>query len=122
MQVEDEQIVIDIDRSALRRVLGLEHHDDDQPLILTAPAIRIRHGKDVKLILASDKGSATERDQTLVNLIAEAHAVLASPALSMRAVTTHLGKCSSRAARLMRIAWLAPEIVEAISEGRHPRG
>lgn len=66
-----------------------------------------RHGKDMKLILSAENGTKTKRDQTLVSLITEAHAahnaVLASPAMSVRAVATQLGQCSSRAAHLMRI-------------------
>ena len=124
VQVQAEQIVIEVDTAALRRILGLGPPADDAPLIGTAPAIRIRRGKDVKLVLTRDDVTATERDQALVSLIAEAHivrdAVLAAPNLSRRAIAAQLGKCSTRAARLMRIAWLAPEIVEAISEGQHP--
>lgn len=121
--VEDAHIVIKIDGGMLRSKLGLAPVEGDD-LVLTTPAIRIRRGKDVKLVLAGSDGAATERDQTLVALLAEArrvrNAVLAAPDLSMKAIAVQMGKCSTRATRLMRIAWLAPDIVEAISEGRHP--
>jgi hypothetical protein len=45
---------------------------------------------------------------------------LKAPELPMKGIATRMDKCTTRATRPMRIAWLAPEIVEAISEGRHP--
>ncbi len=124
VRVENDRIVVDIDRAALHRILGLEQSGDNAPMVITAPAVRVRHGKDVKLVLAGDDGIATARDQSLVALLAEARvvkdAVLTAPDLSMKAIATQMGKCTTRATRLMRIAWLAPEIVEAISKGRHP--
>ncbi len=124
VRVEDDRIVVDIDRAALHRTLGLGRPADDAPMVIVAPAVRVRHGKDVTLVLAGDDGVAAARDQTSVALLAEAQAVkdavLSSPELSMKAITTRMGKCTTRATQLMRVAWLAPEIVEAISEGRHP--
>ncbi|HLY88005.1 MAG TPA: hypothetical protein VKQ27_03395 [Acetobacteraceae bacterium] len=124
VRVEDEQIAIDIDCNALRRVLGLQTQSEAAILTITTPAVRIRRGKDVKLVLANHDGDATERDPTLVALLGEARdvrdAALAAPDLSMKAIAVQMGEWRTRATRQMRIAWLAPEIVEAISEGRHP--
>ncbi len=122
--LDDTQISISIDRAALLLMLGTEGEADTSPLVLTAPAIRVRHGKDVKLVLAGQDGSVAIADRSLVDLLAEARAareaVFAAPASSIKDIAGSIGQCRSRMARLIRLSWLAPDLVEAIVNGRHP--
>ena len=62
----------------------------------------------------------------LLDLIADAFAaqrlVLASPELSLQQLAKREGRCRTQLARLLRLSWLSPRIVEAIAEGSQPKG
>lgn len=64
-------------------------------------------------------------DQSLLELLGEAYRVqkivLASPELGLNQIATREGKCRKHMAKLLRISWLSPNIVEAIVDGRQPR-
>lgn len=46
---------------------------------------------------------------------------LSNPELSLHQIGKRDGRCRTHLARLLRIAWLSPRIVEAIVEGLQPR-
>lgn len=60
----------------------------------------------------------------LLALIAEAmdaqRLALASPALSLNHLGKREGRCRTHLARLLRISWLSPRIIEAITAGAAP--
>ena len=59
----------------------------------------------------------------LVGLVAEAHAVrraVLEQTGSLAQIATRLGKCRGHLADMMRISYLAPDIVDAIVAGRQP--
>lgn len=62
----------------------------------------------------------------LLDLIAEAFVVqrlvLASPELSLQQLAKREGRCRTQLARLLRLSWMSPRIVEAIAEGSQPKG
>lgn len=62
----------------------------------------------------------------LLDLVAEAFVVqrlvLASPELSLQQLAKREGRCRTQLARLLRLSWLSPRIVEAIAEGSQPKG
>jgi site-specific DNA recombinase len=124
VRLDDEQIQLIVDRAALFRALGTDGGSNDLPVQLTAPAVRVRYGKAVKLVMTNDDGTVVRRDETLVMLLADAvaarAAVIASPETSIKLLASSTGQCSTRMTRLIRLSWLAPEIVRAISDGRHP--
>ena len=90
---------------------------------LSFPVERMRRGQVVKLIFPGSEPETTNRDSRLIGLIAEAHAlrktVLAQTG-SLAQIATRLGKCRGSLADMMRISYLAPDIVTAIMEGRQP--
>ena len=63
-------------------------------------------------------------DPVLVRLIVRAHAicarVLEDPSLTLKEIAGEEGVVSSYLSRLVRLAFLAPDIVTAILNGRHP--
>jgi site-specific DNA recombinase len=127
VRLGDSEVGITIDRPALQTLLGIglpQEITDEPPLVITTSAVRVRHGKDVKLVLAVDSDIAAARDPQLLDLLAEARdardAVLAAPDKSIKEIARADGQCRTRMARLVRLSWLAPEIVEAIVDGRHP--
>jgi DNA invertase Pin-like site-specific DNA recombinase len=121
----EEQIVISVSRNALLRLVGIDTQESDETIQLVAPAVRVRRGKDVKLVLTDNDGSATQTDDSLVALLAEAAsaraAVMAAPDMSLKAIATGRKQCGTRLSRLVKLSWLAPEIVAAIADGRHPK-
>ncbi len=64
-------------------------------------------------------------DADLVSLVAEAmevqRLVLQSPELSLNQLGKREGRCRTHLARLLRISWLSPRIVEAVAAGTQPK-
>jgi DNA invertase Pin-like site-specific DNA recombinase len=64
-------------------------------------------------------------DADLILLLAEAmevqRLVLASPELSLNQLGKREGRCRTHLARLLRISWLSPRIVEAVAAGTQPK-
>ncbi len=64
-------------------------------------------------------------DADLVSLLAEAmevqRLVQASPELSLNQLGKREGRCRTHLARLLRISWLSPRIVEAVAAGTQPK-
>ena len=62
----------------------------------------------------------------LLTLVADAMAaqqlVIASPELSLAGLAKREGRCRTQLARLLRISWLSPRIVEAIADDTQPKG
>ena len=62
----------------------------------------------------------------LLALVADAMAaqrlVLVSPELSLAQLAKREGRCRTQLARLLRLSWLSPRIIEAIAEGSQPKG
>lgn len=70
-------------------------------------------------------GQGPAPDQQLAKLLAEANEVqalvLATPELSLNQLATRIGRCRKTMAKLLRVSWLSPDLVEAIAEGSQPR-
>ena len=124
VRIDDAKVKLTIDRAALIVVLGGAPDPDAAPLVITAPAVRVRRGKDVKLVFASETGTAVQPDAKLVALLVEAGkartAVAANPGWTVRDAASAVGQCRHRFARLIRLSFLAPELVQLILDGKHP--
>ena len=101
-------------------------HGDDRHLpyiALTEPVSLRRAGREMALLVGSTV-AADRSDPSLVRLIARAwalrEALVTSTAPSLTAVAAEQGISQSYATRLVRLAWLAPDIVEAILGGCQP--
>lgn len=88
--------------------------------VLTVPAKLVRKGHQLKLVVPSDRrGPATYADPVLIKLIAQAFAArdylvegTQHPCVS--------GYSRRHLNRLARLAWLAPDIISDILDGRQP--
>ena len=74
-----------------------------------------------------DNDTRADRASTnLLGLIADAMAtqrlVLASPELSLAQLAKREGRCRTQLARLLRLSWLSPRIVDSIMDGTQPMG
>ena len=88
------------------------------------PLLTRRPFREAKLrIDPADAGGIVAND--LLALITEAmeaqRLVLASPELSLNQLGKREGRCRTHLARLLRISWLSPRIIEAITSGAAPR-
>jgi hypothetical protein len=126
IRLESDKLGIEIDRNALRQMLGLPGDPTDaEPIILSAAIARVRQHKDVRLIIGDDLRHATgTRNEPLIALLAEARQayqeLLVSSAGSMTEVARNAKRCRKRLGRLMQIALLAPDIVQRRLEGTQP--
>jgi site-specific DNA recombinase len=121
---------IDIVIAAGRLLRACEIMALDAPpatITLSAPVERVRRGHELKLIIpgeAAPNGPAEARDDKLVALLSEAlearRIVLEAPDQSLQEIACKHGRCRKRLAKLVRLSWLAPEIVKAILDGAQP--
>jgi len=114
---------ISLDGGRLSEALRLEETGRDQPVVLFADAIRVRHGKEVKLLIRGDD-SSTPRHPNLVALLKEAaeakQLVETAPGETLSAIAAREGRCRTYLGKLYRIAHLSPEVVQMIMAGEQP--
>jgi hypothetical protein len=91
--------------------------------VLTIPAQLKRAGIEMKLVVG-DESEPANVDPVLVRLLLRAHAirarVLEEPSLTLKEIAGEDGISSSYVTRLLRLAFLAPDIVTAILNEKHP--
>jgi len=125
VSVASTELCIRVDGSALLRLLELSPSYSADVLQLRMDASKVREGKATKLVLTNSGATHVTRDTKLIALLAEARAtrdlVLASPQRSIREIAAEHGRCRHRIAKLIRLAWLAPDLATAIMEGQQPR-
>lgn len=128
VRLAEDGITVEIASDAIARALGQERESGPEelaPIILMARAAKVRRGKDVKLVIADNDGTAIGvRDETLVSLIVESREaydlVRKHPELSIKELAKQTGRCRNRFHRLVGIAMLAPDIVIACLDGTQP--
>ena len=85
-----------------------------------------RCGGETKLVLLGDNQSErlSKPDPDLIKAVAKAHAwvrqLISGEASNIAEIARREGTSRPHASRLMNLAFLAPDIVEAILEGRQP--
>ncbi len=126
--VGPEAVIIHLSGAGLAQQLDLKFPingpEDETPeaLILSAPVQVRRWRKEVRLLVQGAAGN-TEPNPTLTSLILRAHrlwvTLLAEPQ-TMTSLAKREGVTASYLTRLIRLAWLAPDITAAILEGTQP--
>jgi site-specific DNA recombinase len=127
IDLHEERLEISISERALLGACGVAAQDGHGGTLRIGAAVeRVRRGHEIRLVIPGpDAGTRTTRqDRKLIALIADAidirDAVLARPALSSSAIASELGKCRKRMTKLLPLAWLAPDVVQAIVNGTQP--
>jgi len=91
----------------------------------TLPTPTRRPFREARLRIDADAGDGCVPTDLLA-LVADAMAaqrlVLVSPELSLAQLAKREGRCRTQLARLLRLSWLSPRIIEAIAEGSQPKG
>ena len=92
-------------------------------IILAVPVRLARIGQGTRVIMNAP-GPGAKPDATMVRLLAKAHQVqrrlLKGEHANIEAFAHQEQMTGSYIARLVRLAWLAPDITQAILTGRHP--
>ncbi|HJU84180.1 MAG TPA: recombinase family protein [Holophagaceae bacterium] len=122
---------IQVKAEALRSRLGLaDLPQGDAPAFLTLEAeSRLkRGGRGLRFVIPGPGGAwgAVHLDRPLIRTLARARAwselLLSGQVRTREAIAKMHGITAQQVARLLPCAWLAPDIVEAILEGRQPKG
>ena len=135
--VDVEAVTITFDRQALNAQLGLVDRESErvseqlprngtnQEFTIAVPVRLTRFGRQKRMIIGDDKG----QQQQVVNdnmLLAVARAITWDQEIrggaSLRRIARRENVSAGYVTRIMPLAFLAPDIVQAIYEGRQPAG
>lgn len=123
IDLTEEQLAITIREDCLLERLELPRADAVENRIhLTSKVGRVRRGHELRLVVPSeDHPTPSVLDEKLIALLGEAIAarelVLSEAPLSINQIASRHQRCRTRLAKLVRISWLAPDIVRGISDG-----
>ena len=99
---------------------------DASELVLSVQASLRRAGKGIAMVIGADPAATSIADQAMMRLILRARSmwekVQRGEVAGLRELATQEGISGSYASRLIRLAFLAPDILTAIMNGRHPAG
>jgi DNA invertase Pin-like site-specific DNA recombinase len=131
VQVHSDRVDVSLDQMGV--ALWLNAKDQPRPIcagendrqwyltVLTIPARLKRAGIEMRLVVENGSRPANV-DPSLVSLLVRAHAIrarlLQEPSLPLKEIAAEEGISSSYVTRLLRLAFLAPDIVTAILNGR----
>ncbi len=133
VQVHSDRIEVTIDQMGVALWLNAKgstatcsRRRYDRERYLTVLIIRARlkrTGIEMRMVVG-DGSEPANVDPILVRLLVRAHAIrvrlLQDPSLTLREIAAEEGISGSYVSRLVRLAFLAPDIVTAILSGRHP--
>ncbi len=108
--------------AAALAVVGRSQRPDLDPVVVSIEAKLRRAGKGKRLVIAN--GAEAEVNAGLVDLIKGAFAIriqlLSGSDASIEAMSGRLGMNKGRLTSVIRLSYLAPDIVRALLEGRQP--
>jgi site-specific DNA recombinase len=121
IDVHDNRVDMAVDASSL---LTNEPRPEAIPSwTITAQAARVRRGNNVRLVLGG-ADTPNNQDDRLISLIVEARRandlLFASKGDSLDVVAASVGHSRKHLSRLVRLAYLAPDIVSRILDGTQP--
>ena len=85
-----------------------------------------RRGRSVRLVVTPHETNATavQEDQALIEVVAQGQRwfeqLLRGEVASLRAIAQSAGKSERHVSQVIRTAFLAPDLVEALLQGRRP--
>lgn len=123
--VHREHVQILLKKTDLRRLLLKEHPRDQEASHLVSlefPARLSRRGREVRLAVSPTETVPAYQSQALLKAIARAHnwreQLVTGQASGPRAIAKQTGLDESYVRRILDFAFLAPDIVESILDGR----
>lgn len=134
VEVHPDMIDVDCSREALREwligvtpVVGSGRPVSSNDLLRLSATVRLkRRGVEAKLIVDGDgERPITSPNPALIKAVAKAHTwnqkLIAGEARSVRALARDASVTNRYVRKLLPLAFLAPDIIEAILDGRQPR-
>lgn len=123
VRVFDEKVEIDLFMEELAILLGTSASESIPPVSTFAVAVRpTRSGRAVRLVQPNGSGvGSAAPDQSLIKLLLKARAwwdTLAKGQVNISTLAREAGVTPAYMTRVVRMAFLAPVIVEAILEGK----
>jgi site-specific DNA recombinase len=137
--VEPDRLLLSIQRQGVLIALGLQAEENPRGLEMTGQAIDgetaapyllsidarlTRRGRGVRLVI--EGASRAEVDPGLVKLLRESFTLrdqlLSGSDDSIKTMSKRLGLSKGHITSRIRLAWLAPDIVKSILDGRQPVG
>ncbi|HZF76154.1 MAG TPA: hypothetical protein VE033_10020, partial [Acetobacteraceae bacterium] len=99
---------------------------DAPPLILSVPVLLRHAGREMALVVGAERGVPPSPDPALLRLVLKARALwdmlLSGRVAGLGELAAREGMSGSYATRLVRLAFLAPDLLEAVLDGRQPAG
>ena len=128
IDISDTGVVVHLHHRGLAAELDLAAElVREDGLAIAIPAVRVRRGHQLRLIIPGiecGRAKPAARDGKLVALILEAIAarkqIEDNPERSISSIAEDIGRCRTRLGKLVQLSCLAPDIVQAIVEGRQP--
>ncbi len=121
--ITESNITIVLSASALRERLGLPKFDEDEAVQISIPVSIRRRGVETRLVIENSSEPA-KPDTKLVSLVIQAHRwfadIKARPNVGLHDLGKQYGADPSDISRILPLAFLAPDIVEAILDGSQP--
>jgi site-specific DNA recombinase len=131
--VEDERVEIHVSKDSLRGALlgpEIDPHgprpegDSTEVLILQAPARLKRCGGEIRFVLPPDSGHDKSHPvPSLIRAVARAHhwvdRIGRGDATTQRSIAAETGLDARYVSRILPLAFLAPDLTEAILDGTH---
>jgi len=122
--IGEDSVTLSINRGTLAEVLGVPQNEDMGLYELKLPTrIRMR-GARMKLIIEDGQAAKPEQDSALINALARAHdwfdRLTTGKASSISEIAIADGVTASYVRRMIRLAFLGPDIVEAIVVQQRP--
>jgi hypothetical protein len=124
IEIGPQSITLSVSRIALARELDLsvDPEGSNQRLITVRPLLVRKRGVETRLVLGDVETTAP--DTALIQLVADARCWMqrlrGGEFTSIRALARHLHLDHRQVSRALPLAFLAPDIVAAIVEGRQP--
>lgn len=127
--LHQDRLEVMLDTHALLDEPELQASSDDdreaRTLTLTVPARMVRTGKEMRLVIPpSHRGDDTHHDSGLIKLMVKAHAaraaLRANTDRSLDEIVAGRGLTRDYFRVLVKLSFLAPDIIASIIEGRHP--
>jgi DNA invertase Pin-like site-specific DNA recombinase len=96
------------------------------PLVLSVPVTLRRAGREMALVVGAEPGALPTPDPALLQLVLQARALwdmlLEGSVAGLGELAAREGMSGSYVTRLVRLAFLAPDLLTAIMDGRQPKG
>jgi len=121
--IAQDRLCITLNAESLRKRLGISDHTTAKDITITEPITLRRRGIEVRLVI-ENPGQPSKPDEKLVELVVQAHRwfndLKTRPNVRLRELGKRDGADRGDISRILPLAFLAPDIVEAILDGRQP--